>query len=94
MAEPFSFEVIAADSTTEARAGRITTMHGMIDTPVNGHTIGFAHKFALANARPRCCHPLYICLHNRRPDVGNIFWNLTDGITALVEQFFNDSELF
>ena len=34
MAEPFSFEVIASDSATEARAGRITTAHGMIDTPV------------------------------------------------------------
>ncbi|HJQ23735.1 MAG TPA: tRNA guanosine(34) transglycosylase Tgt [Blastocatellia bacterium] len=34
MAEPFSFEVIASDSATEARAGRITTAHGTIETPV------------------------------------------------------------
>ncbi|HKQ07473.1 MAG TPA: tRNA guanosine(34) transglycosylase Tgt [Blastocatellia bacterium] len=34
MAEQFSFEVTASDSATGARAGRITTAHGIIDTPV------------------------------------------------------------
>ena len=34
MAEPFSFEIIASDTATPARAGRITTAHGIIDTPV------------------------------------------------------------
>ncbi|HYV07936.1 MAG TPA: tRNA-guanine transglycosylase, partial [Blastocatellia bacterium] len=29
----FSFERIASDNTTSARAGRITTAHGSIDTP-------------------------------------------------------------
>src|SRR5436305_15273336 len=33
MAEPFSFEIIASDPATEARVGRITTAHGIIDTP-------------------------------------------------------------
>src|SRR6266487_2687488 len=61
----------------------------MIDTLVNRHTIGFAHKLALANAGQCWRHLLY----NIRPDVGEIFWNLTDAITAPVEQFFNDGEL-
>lgn len=31
---PFKFEVIHQDSKTKARAGKITTLHGKIDTPV------------------------------------------------------------
>ena len=34
MADQFSFEKIACDTATGARAGRITTAHGVIDTPV------------------------------------------------------------
>src|SRR3982751_2767541 len=34
MAEQFSFEIIASDTATETRAGRIATAHGIIDTPV------------------------------------------------------------
>jgi queuine tRNA-ribosyltransferase len=34
MADHFSFETIASDLTTQARAGRIRTAHGIIDTPV------------------------------------------------------------
>jgi len=33
MTRGFSFERIATDTTTHARAGRITTAHGVIDTP-------------------------------------------------------------
>src|SRR6266567_3016801 len=40
----------------------------MIDTLVNRHTIGFAHKLALANAGQCWRHLLY----NRRPDAGDI----------------------
>jgi queuine tRNA-ribosyltransferase len=32
--DSFSFERVAPDSTTRARAGRITTAHGVIETPV------------------------------------------------------------
>jgi queuine tRNA-ribosyltransferase len=34
MNDQFSFEVIAIDAKTRARAGRITTSHGTIETPV------------------------------------------------------------
>jgi queuine tRNA-ribosyltransferase len=34
MEKQFAFDLLAADATTRARAGRITTAHGQIDTPV------------------------------------------------------------
>ncbi len=34
MASGFGFELLAVDTTTAARLGRLTTLHGVVDTPV------------------------------------------------------------